>query len=166
MKNMKTGILTILMAAILAITSTAMAQNSMEPQNRKDGKEMMRKGMKQDAQKPDFLTMEQKETLKKLRMETAKEIKPLKNELRETMAHQQTLITADKADLAAINKNIDKMWGIKAEMAKIMAKQHQAFRSQLTEEQLIQFDSRKNRMDREMRNSDQRKRPGREGKSM
>lgn len=44
------------------------------------------------------------------------------------------------------NKNIDKISGVKADMAKIRAKQHQEFRSQLTEEQLIKFDTMKGKM--------------------
>jgi Spy/CpxP family protein refolding chaperone len=74
------------------------------------------------------------------------------------MAHQRTLTTADNADLKAINKNIDKMAEIKAEMAKIMAKQHQAFRSQLSEEQLIKFDNRKKGMHPGNKNQVNRKR--------
>jgi len=143
---MKTRISTILMVAVLLMSTAAVAQKSMAPQNKKNGREMMEPRMRNDLQKSDFLAEEQKEAFKKLRLETAKEIKPLKNELRELMAHQQTLVTADKADLNTINKNIDKMSEVKAEIAKIMAKQHQAIRSQLTEEQLIIFDSRQHKI--------------------
>ena len=75
----------------------------------------------------------------------AKQIKPLKNELNELNARQQTLTTADKADLKAINKNIDKMAALKADIAKIMAAQHQEVRGMLSEEQLLRFDARKNK---------------------
>ena len=143
---MKTKISTILMVAALIISTAAAAQKSMSPKNKKYGQEMAEYRMKPDFQKTDFLTEEQKEAFKKLRLETAKELKPLKNELRELMAHQQTLATADNADLKAINKNIDKMSEVKADIAKIMARQHQAFRSQLNEEQLIIFDSRQHKM--------------------
>lgn len=163
---MKTSISTILMVAVILMSTAAFAQKPMGPQNRKDGQEIKRPGMKQDAKKADFLTEEQKETMKKLRLETAKEIKPLKNELHEVMAHHQTLITADNADLKAINKNIDKMAGIKTEIAKIMAKQHQEFRSQLNEEQLIKFDNRKNKMHRGKKNQEQRKRADRDGETI
>ena len=40
-----------------------------------------------------------------------------------------------------INKNIDKMAEVKAEVAKIVAKQHQDFRAMLSDEQLIKFDN-------------------------
>lgn len=158
MKSMKTRITTILMVAVLIISTTAVAQKTMGPQNKKEGQEMMKRGMKPSAQKADFLTQEQKETMQKLRLESAKAIKPLKNELRELMAHQQTLTTADNADLKAINKNIDKMTEIKGEIAKILAKQHQEFRAQLTEEQLIKFDSRKNQMHKRKGNQDHKQR--------
>lgn len=137
----------ILMLAVLFISVSAMAQKPAKPINREAAKTMVReRGMRPGNQDAPFLTAEQKEVIKKLRLETEKQMKPLKNELRELTAHQQTLMTADKADLNAINKNIDKISGVKAEMAKIRAKQHQEFRSQLTEEQLIKFDSRKGKM--------------------
>lgn len=162
---MKTKISTILMVAVFLISTAAVAQKATGEHNKREGQEMMKQGMKHDAQKASFLTEEQKETMEKLRLETAKELKPLKNELRELQARQQTLTTANNADLKAINENIDKVAGVKAEMAKIMAKQHQAFRSQLTEEQLIKFDSRKNRMNPGIKNQDHRKRNevGKEG---
>ncbi|GAB1451268.1 hypothetical protein MASR2M47_13240 [Draconibacterium sp.] len=163
---MKTRISTILMAAVFLISTAAVAQQTTGQHNKSGRQEMMKPGMKQGAQKANFLSEEQKETWEKLRLETAKEIKPLKNELRELQAHQQTLTTADNADLNAINKNIDKMAELKAEMAKIMAKQHQAFRSQLTEEQLIKFDSRKNKMRQGMRNQDGRNRADGRGAQM
>lgn len=137
----------ILMAAVLFISVSVMAQKPMKPLNKEIRKEMIhQRGMKPGNQEAPFLTAEQREAMKKLRMETEKQMKPLKNELRELMAHQRTLMTADKADLNAINKNIDKISGVKAGMAKIQAKQHQEFRSQLTEEQLIKFDSMKGKM--------------------
>lgn len=154
---MKTRILSILMVAVFVFSTAAVAQKTTG-QYKSERQEMMRPGMKHDAKKADFLTEDQKEAMGKLRLETEKEMNPLKNELRELKAHQQTLTTADNADLKAINKNIDKMAELKAEMAKIMAKQHQAFRSQLTEEQLIKFDNRKNRMNAGMRNKDHGKR--------
>ena len=69
-----------------------------------------KRGMKPGGEQTGFLTADQKEAMKALRLETAKQIKPLKNELRELMARQQTLVTADKADLKAIDNNIDIHW--------------------------------------------------------
>jgi Spy/CpxP family protein refolding chaperone len=152
---MKTSILSTLILSAVLLSSTAFAQRPGNQENRQEK-------YRQAAPKNDFLTEDQKENLKNLRLETEKELKPLKNQLREAMAHQQTLTTADKADLSAINRNIDKMSELRAEMEKIKAKQHQAFRAQLTEEQLIQFDKRKERVQREMRNRNPRERNGRD----
>ena len=143
MKIMKAKISLAVLVAMLIISGATFAQKPKGTNNKKEVRETMKPGTKSDGPRADFLTEEQKETMKKLRLETAHELKPLKNELRELMAHQQTLVTADKADLNAINKNIDKMGSIKTEMAKVLAKQHQAFRSQLTEEQLLKFDGSK-----------------------
>ena len=107
----------------------------------------------------NFFTDEQKEAIKSLRIESAKELKPLKNEIRELMARQQTLTTADSPDTKAIEKNIDKMAEVKAEMTKIRAKQHQEIRKLLTDEQLLRFDSmhdRKANMHRQNRPDFQR----------
>lgn len=104
---------------------------------------MMKKRQAMNKDRQPFFTGEQKETMKELRLETARKVKPLKNELNELMAKQKTLTTADEADLKAINKNIDEISEIKAEVAKIHAKQHQVLRSTLTEEQLLKFDAMK-----------------------
>lgn len=158
---MKTGISAIVMATVILISTAAFAQNPKDRQNRSDRQEMQGKQMNSESEKTDFLTAEQKESFKNLRIETEKELKPLKNELGELRAHQQTLTTADNADLNAIEKNIDKMAEVKAKMAKILAKQHQAIRSQLTVEQLIKFDNRHQRMDRGMKNFDHKRRADR-----
>ncbi|MCD6354031.1 MAG: periplasmic heavy metal sensor [Prolixibacteraceae bacterium] len=153
---MKTKILSILLVAALFVSTAAMAQSQpRNPQwehNGQDRKAMMKKKqMIKKWQQANFLTDEQKEAAKKLRLETVKEVKPLKNELRELMAHQQTLTTADNADLKAINKNIDKIAGVKAEIAKIITKQKLAFRSMLTEDQLLKMESRKGKIYRNKR---------------
>lgn len=144
---MKTRILSLLIVAAFFISTAGFAQqqNPRQEYNKNaERKAMMKKQyvhQKNIYQK--FFTEEQQETMKNLRLETAKKVKPLKNELRELMAHQQTLTTADNADLKAINNNIDKISETKTEIAKIMAAQHQQVRSLLTEEQLIKFDSMK-----------------------
>ncbi len=142
---MKTRVLSLFIVATLLISTTVLAQPTKQGNRNPERKSMM---MKQFAQQKNihqkFFTVEQQETMKTLRLETAKKVKPFKNELRELMAHQQTLTTADNADLKAINKNIDKISGAKTEIAKIMASQHQQIRSLLSEEQLLKFDAMKN----------------------
>jgi Spy/CpxP family protein refolding chaperone len=92
------------------------------------------------------LTDAQKEAFKQSRIALQKQIQPLRNELGEAEAHQKTLMTAEKPDLAAINKNIEKIGGLKTEMAKIQAKNHLDMRSQLTEEQRLKFDMHRDAM--------------------
>lgn len=156
---MKARILSIVLIAVLAISTTAMAQNDRTNKRSPVQKKTM---MKQHRQMPNahgnFFTEDQQEKLKAIRLESAKQIKPIKNELRELAARNQTLTTADKADLKAINKNIDQSSALKADIQKIMAKQHQEIRAMLSDEQLIKFDAMKARMGK--------KRSGEKGKQM
>ncbi|WP_346861924.1 periplasmic heavy metal sensor [uncultured Draconibacterium sp.] len=144
---MKTRVLSMVLIAVFAISLTTMAQNPKTQKKNLEQKEMMMKHRDGDMNKrfDTFFTEEQQAKVKELRLESAKKIKPLKNELNELQAKQQTLSTADKADLSAINSNIDKMSKVKADIAKIMAKQHQEIRSMLSEEQLMKFDEMKAR---------------------
>ena len=145
---MKTRILSLIIVATLFISTIAIAQPAKQGNQANQFSERKAMMMKRSAQQRNmhqkFFTAEQQESMKALRLETAKKVKPLKSELRELMAHQKTLTTADNADLKAINKNIDKMSGTKTEIAKIMAAQHQQIRSLLTDEQLLKFDKIKN----------------------
>jgi len=92
------------------------------------------------------LTDAQIEAFKKSRLEMQKQLQPLRNELGEAKAHQKTLVTAEKTDLSAINKNIEKIGALRVEMAKIQAKHHLDVRAQLTDEQKLNFDLKKGRM--------------------
>ena len=142
---MKTRIVSILVVALFVISSATMAQNQKGTKVKPDRKEMMMKHrMRPGGERTNFLTKEQKGAIKILRLKTAKEVKPLKNELNELMARQQTLTTSDNANLDAIYANIDKISEVKTGIAKIMAKQQLEFRSTLTEEQQLKLDSRKN----------------------
>lgn len=160
MKIMRNRIFSILVAvAIVFSVTAATAQRAIGPQGKMDRKEMMKeRGMRPDFNKANILTEEQREAMKEIRLEAAKKVKPLRNELRELHARQQTLTTADNADLKAINKNIDKMAEVRAEVAKIMAAQHQGFRSLLTEEQLLHFDSRRDKMHQGLNDRNKRNR--------
>jgi len=86
------------------------------------------------------LTDAQKTAFKESMMAIQKQLQPLKNELGEAQAHQKTLMTAEKPDLTAINKNIDKIGTLRIEMAKIKMKHHLEMRAQLTDEQKLKFD--------------------------
>ncbi|WP_167604651.1 Spy/CpxP family protein refolding chaperone [Maribellus sediminis] len=143
---MKIKFLTLALIAFFAIGSVN-AQNAERGKRDLEKKgEMMKRHDLRAERMDNFFTEEQQEQMKALRLETAKQIKPLKNQLNELEARQQTLTTAEKADMDAIYQNIDKISELKADIQKIMAKQHQEVRSMLTEEQLIKFDAQKARM--------------------
>ena len=124
--------LAVIVSFLFSIAAVAQPGNFADNANRK-----------QMLKQHRFFTAEQKEQVKQIRLETAKQVKPFRNELRELMAHQKTLTTAENTDMKAINANIEKMSDVKTEIAKIHAAQHQEIRSLLTEEQLLKFDQRK-----------------------
>jgi Spy/CpxP family protein refolding chaperone len=92
------------------------------------------------------LTDAQKDAFKQGMMAMQKEVKPLHNELGEAMAHQKTLVSVDKPDMAAINKNIEKIGALKVEIAKLQMKHRLDMRAQLTDEQRMKFDAFKANM--------------------
>lgn len=154
---MKGKVFSLAIIAIFIFSVDAYAQ----PENRgsrKDRKEMFAKRQQQfKNQRESFFTEEQKETIKQMRLETAQKVKPLKNELRELHARQQTLTTAENADLKDIHKNIEKISAVKTEMAKIQATHLQEIRKMLSEEQLLKFDLRKNSRKKQMLQRQMRK---------
>lgn len=144
---MKIRFLTMTLLGVFAFALVSQAQNpERNKRNPEQRKEMIQRGERMANRMDKFFTEEQQEQVKAIRLQTAKDVKPLRNELRELEARQQTLTTADKADLKAIYANIDKMSDVKAKIQKTMAKQQQEIRSLLSEEQLLKFDAMKGRM--------------------
>lgn len=144
---MKTKVLSIVLVTVM-FAASSFAQKPIH--KNENGKRIaMVQKFKQRQNRSDnnfsFLNEGQKESMKQIRLEGAKVLKPFKNELRELHARQITLTTAETADMNAINLNIEKMGKIKTEIAKYHAKQHQEVRSLLTEEQLLKFDLMKGR---------------------
>lgn len=92
------------------------------------------------------LTAEQKEAFKQSMLAEQKALLPIRNELREAEAHQVSLMTVEKPDMKAIDKNIEKIGELKIQMEKIQAKHRLDLRSQLTEEQRLKFDLFKGQM--------------------
>ena len=90
---------------------------------------------------PD-LTDQQKQKIDDLCLSTKKEMTGLKNQMGEKQAHLKTLQDADKADMAAINKTIDEISALKADMMKKHEATRQAIRELLTEKQRIAFDAK------------------------
>jgi len=144
---MKTKIL--MLVVLLSLSAVLVAQPwNRGPQKsfRGQGREMqMRNGERGQANGLN-LTDEQKEAFKKSRLALEKQLQPIQNEIGEAEARQKTLTTAEKPDLAAINKNIEKIGGLRVEMAKIQAKHRLDMRAQLTDEQRLKFDRSKNDM--------------------
>lgn len=86
------------------------------------------------------LTADQETKIKALHLNLVKQILPIKNELAEKEAHLQTLSTAEKADMKAINATIDEISVLKTKMAKLHMQFRQDVRALLTEEQRVTFD--------------------------
>jgi len=161
---MKIRKLVLLTLSVLLLSTASFAQPNQQQKNRRqvnpERAEVIKNRFDERKERMEnFFTEEQKEAMKNLRLESSQQIKPLKNQLRELMARQQTLTTADTPDMDAINNNIDKMAEIKAEMAKIQAKQHQEVRKLLSEEQLIHFDARKSKQGKRNRGNLRQQRP-------
>lgn len=89
---------------------------------------------------PD-LTDQQKQKIEELCFTIKKEINGLNNQMGEKQAHLKTLQDADKADMVAINKTIDEISVIKADIMKKHEATRQTIRGLLTEKQKIIFDA-------------------------
>lgn len=89
---------------------------------------------------PD-LTEEQEAKIKELRTKHVKEITPLQNELNEKFARLQTLESADKQDMVAINKTIDEIAQIKANLMKKRVTHRAEIATLLTEDQKVFFNA-------------------------
>jgi Spy/CpxP family protein refolding chaperone len=110
---------------------------------------------------PD-LTPEQDAKIKELRIKHLKEITPLRNEMNEKKARLQTLRSVDKPDMNAINKTIDEIALIKANLMKKREAHRVEISSLLTDEQRVILNSREGRHGKRMGNN-RENRPGRMG---
>jgi Spy/CpxP family protein refolding chaperone len=143
---MKTKVL--VLAVCMGFTTLLMAQpkeNSSKNQARGQQHEMRMDEQRGPGEGLD-LTDAQKEVFKQSMLALQKQLQPIRNEIGEAEARQKTLTTVDKPDMAAINKNIEKIGGLKTEMAKIQAKHRIEMRAQLTDEQRIKFDLHQGKM--------------------
>jgi Spy/CpxP family protein refolding chaperone len=95
-------------------------------------------GYKQNI--PD-LTEEQQKKIDEFAITHQKKMLQFKNQINEKDAALNTLRTADKADMNAINKTIDEMGAIKIQMMKERENHHQQVRAILTDKQRVIFDS-------------------------
>jgi Spy/CpxP family protein refolding chaperone len=90
---------------------------------------------------PD-LTPDQQAKMETLRTKHIKEVTPLRNELAEKKARLRTLQSADKPDLNSINKVIDEMSAIRANMQKKGAAHRAEISSLLTDDQRVHFNAK------------------------
>jgi Spy/CpxP family protein refolding chaperone len=88
------------------------------------------------------LTDDQTAKIKQLKIEQLKAVKPLKNQLTENHAHYKTLMSANVADMKAINANIEECGKIRIEIMKLRSRHIQDIRSILTDEQKLYFDEK------------------------
>jgi Spy/CpxP family protein refolding chaperone len=89
------------------------------------------------------ITKEQLGQIEVIRLNTMKKNQVLQNQLGEKRAQLRSLSTADRADGSAIDRTINEMAAIRAEMAKNRMASHQEIRKLLTDEQRIIFDNRR-----------------------
>lgn len=136
----------VLLMSLSAVLVAQTNENVRKNANRGPQKEMRMNGGQGGPMKGLNLTDTQKEAFKKSMLEIQKQLQPLRNELGEAEAHQKTLVTAEKPDMAAINKNIEKIGVVRIEMAKIEVKHRLDMRAQLTDEQRLKFDLMKGKM--------------------
>jgi len=162
MKTIKTKLLIIMVMVGLSTVMTAQTQESKPAL--KPGLQVKGMPLHQQQRTPlQFLNLTdaQKETMKKSALEMHKKMQPVRNELGEAEARQKTLVTAEKPDIKAINKNIERIGELKVEIAKIAAAQRLEMRALLTEEQRMKLD-----MSRERKTTGQGRMAGRPGRNM
>ncbi|HNW68963.1 MAG TPA: periplasmic heavy metal sensor [Bacteroidales bacterium] len=86
------------------------------------------------------LTPEQEKQMKALHQKMMKEVLPIKNQIAEKKAHLKTISTGDNVDLVAVNKTIDELYALKAEIEKKKQALQQDVRKLLNDEQKLMFD--------------------------
>lgn len=136
---MKTKLLSaIILMAIVFATLPAMSQPG------KDCRQQKHTGVEGKAHNCALpnLTDDQVKQIDQLKIKHMKEIMPLQNILKEKQARLRTLETAEKVDMAAINKTIDEMSVIRTDVMKKKAAHQQEVRKLLTEEQRLVFDTK------------------------
>jgi Spy/CpxP family protein refolding chaperone len=95
---------------------------------------------------PD-LTADQQKQIDALKATMMKDRLQLTAQIQEKKAHLKTLTITDQPDMAAINKTVDELYALKAELAKKKEAHIQDVRKILTPEQRLQFDMMHAKMD-------------------
>ena len=141
MKTLKFNTLFLMIATLLmSFSLDANAQRPNKGQGQGQGMyQQNRQGMRCNI--PD-LTEAQQKKIAEMRVGQMKDMLMFRNSMAEKGAHLNTLRTADKVDMNAINKTIDEMGTIRTQMMKKREAHRQAVRQILTDEQRVIFDSR------------------------
>jgi len=128
-------------AALLIIAGSAYAQPPM--MERKGAEEQAMHGRKMPEHKGMIpgLAEEQLEQMKTLRTEHMKALQPILNQLGEKKARLHTLTTADKVNMAEVNKVIDDIGKMHTQIMKLKEQHRQEVRKMLNDEQRVFFDS-------------------------
>ncbi|MBN1252476.1 MAG: periplasmic heavy metal sensor [Bacteroidales bacterium] len=139
MKTIRLKSLSVILAVMLLSFGTQLNAQ------RYQGKNMQNK-QNFECNIPD-LTDEQKSKIEVLKVSHLKEVTTHKNLMSEKRAHLNTLRTADKPDMNAINKTLDEIGALRTNMQKKSEAHRQSVRALLTDNQRVYFDARKgNRM--------------------
>ncbi len=100
----------------------------------------MKEGQKAGCCGISDLTAEQQKQIDALKLNLMKESMAIKNQIEEKKAHLITVSSGDNVDMTAVNKTIDELFALKADLVK----KHQAFkqdvRKLLTADQKVVFD--------------------------
>jgi len=89
------------------------------------------------------LSEEQQAEITSLRTEHYKEFTPLRNKMAELKARERTLLSEESVDMKAVNKTIDEQTDLMNKMRKLQTKHQVAVKSNLTDEQVIQLQQRR-----------------------
>ncbi len=98
-------------------------------------------GLEQVCPNIPNLTEEQQQQITELRTGHLKEMQSMRDKIDVNRVQWRALMRGDRADMDAINANIDERTELRNQMEKMQATHHQAIRSVLTEEQRVWFDS-------------------------
>ena len=138
MKAIKLNVLSIMLAIIfMSFNNNTVAQkkgNGQGPGWNQQNKQM-------HCNIPN-LTEEQQKKMMKMRVSNMHDMLQFRNTMAEKRAHLNTLRTADKVDMNAINKLIDEIGALKIQMMKKKEAHRQEVRKILTDDQRVFFDSR------------------------
>ena len=137
--NKLTAIISMIVVSVFLISGSVSAQKG-NMKAMKGHKNMYSNYQKESYQNIPNITNTQKEQLKIKKTAMMKEVLPIQNSLKEKIAHLNSLSTASKVDIKAINKQIESIGKDKVALMKVKANFRQEVRKILTDDQRIYFD--------------------------